>query len=267
MAVRMTFDTQEAAPEEIRDHLVEHDGKFVFEAEPTGDVAGLKSALVKERTARAELEKQMAAFKGVDPDEYRKLRGEREKAKLQKLSEEGDVDALVKERVKRAQEAWDAEKAELARTLTEQNAHLDRLLIDNEVVRILEAPTSRIRAKEGALDDIMLNLRRQDAGWKLQRVKGDVVVTDENGTVQYGKDPSKPLGIADLLGDLAAAKPHLFVQSSGAGISNERAGGRPPRKKISEMSGFEKSALMKEVGEEEFGRLILAEQKQLRAVK
>ncbi len=73
MPVNLTFDSQDAIPEGLRDHAVEKDGKYVFEAETAVEVGNLKGTLRKEREARTRFEaaaKKAERFKSVmDADE------------------------------------------------------------------------------------------------------------------------------------------------------------------------------------------------------
>src|SRR5262249_10147762 len=90
MPIKQTFEKKEDAPEWMRESLLEQDGKFVFEAELPHETAGLKSALEKERKAKAEFEKSLKGFEGIDPEEARRLKVEAEKLEADKLKQKGD---------------------------------------------------------------------------------------------------------------------------------------------------------------------------------
>ena len=49
MPIPFTFDSRDAAPEAIREHLAERDGKFVFDAEPASALATVNGKLTKLR--------------------------------------------------------------------------------------------------------------------------------------------------------------------------------------------------------------------------
>lgn len=259
MAVAVEYESREAAPEGLRAHLVEKEGKFVFEGESLGEIKNLKSALQKEREAREQYERKLAGLRDIDPDEYKRLRAEAEAAKDKKLIDEGKVEELLAERIARFQKEAEKERSTYQEKLSAAERQLDVLLIDNEIVRLLEGQDGKLRPAAGALEDILLNLRHGST--RLQRQGDAVIAVDAGGKPIYGKDPTRPAGVLDALGELAAKKPHLFQQSSGAGITNERGGGTPPKKKISEMSQPEKDALIAEVGADGYRAMLLAERK------
>ena len=66
--LKAVYDSKDAVPEAQRDLYVEHEGKFVLDAEGVQDVGGLKSALDRLKAERKDLMAQAEKFKGVDPD-------------------------------------------------------------------------------------------------------------------------------------------------------------------------------------------------------
>jgi hypothetical protein len=70
MAIPATIDQLDDAPEALRPYYLEtEDGRFRLDAEGVEDVAGLKSALEKERAARKALKAERDALAGaVDPE-------------------------------------------------------------------------------------------------------------------------------------------------------------------------------------------------------
>jgi len=97
MPVKQVFDKKEDAPEWVRESLLEQDGKFVFEAELPHEVKGLKSALEAERRAKADFEKSLKGFEGIDPEEARKLKAEAEKIEADKLKSKADWETREKQ--------------------------------------------------------------------------------------------------------------------------------------------------------------------------
>lgn len=69
MALPAIIDQLDEAPEALRPHYIEtEDGRFMLDAEGVEDVAGLKSALEKERAARKALKTERDALAGAaDP--------------------------------------------------------------------------------------------------------------------------------------------------------------------------------------------------------
>src|SRR5262249_30044171 len=133
MPIKQVFESKEDAPEFLRDSLLEQDGKFVFEAELPTKTAGIKSALQKERDAKAALEKSLKGYEGVDPEEARRLKTEAEKVEADKLKQKGDwetrerqlKDQLAADLGKREQhfqteqEKWRQREARLLRAIEE----------------------------------------------------------------------------------------------------------------------------------------------------
>lgn len=98
MPVKQIFDSRDSAPEWVRPALLEDgNGKFVFEAETTVEVAGLKKALDEERTNKANFEKQLASLKGIDPEEYKRLKAEADKVAADKLKNQGNWEEREKQ--------------------------------------------------------------------------------------------------------------------------------------------------------------------------
>jgi hypothetical protein len=219
MPISLQFDTPDQAPEPLRPLLAEREGRFVFEAEAPDEVRGLKSAFERLKEEQRAAKKQLDQYRDVDPEKYRALLEEQQTRAEKKLIEEGKVEELLNERIGRAKAEWDREKGELSEKIRTADEQLDRLLIDNEVVKILESPESRFRLAPGALEDVMLLARH--GGWKLARINGQVVVVDADGRTQYSaKDPQRAMSIAEWVADLAGKKPHLFQRSAGAGTTN-----------------------------------------------
>jgi len=62
MPVNLTWEKQEAIPEGLKEHAVEKDGKWVFEAETAAEVGNLKATLKKERDGRTKYESELKRF-------------------------------------------------------------------------------------------------------------------------------------------------------------------------------------------------------------
>jgi len=92
MPVEQIFEKAEDAPEFLRGHLTETNGKFVFKAELPSEVTGLKSALEAERQQKAELEKLANQFKGIDPAKAKELLANAKKAEEDAAKAKGDWD-------------------------------------------------------------------------------------------------------------------------------------------------------------------------------
>ena len=247
MAVRLEFESPDKAPEALRDVLVEVDGRFVFEAEPVQDVTTLKTALQRERDAAKKAKQELGRFKDVDPDKYQALiLAEQERADAE-LKAKGQVEELIAQRIKRAQDEWTAEKVKLEAAVQDRNAELDRLQIDGEIMKA--APAAGV---EDSAIDIVTMLARQ----VFQRRDGKVVPVDGSGNVMYGKDPSHPMTMAEWFSDLARTRPILFRRSTGSGAAQSTTAGGTPRKAVKEWTPDEKRAFVDQNGLGAWERLL-----------
>lgn len=248
MAVRLEFEKPEQAPEALRDALVEVDGHFVFEAEPVQDVTTLKTALQRQKEYTAKAKADLARFKDIDPEKYQALiQAEQERADAD-LKAKGQVDELIAQRLKRAQDEWTADKAKLEAALAERNAELDRLQIDGAIMQA--APAAGV---EDSAIDIVTMLARQ----VFQRRNGVVVPIDANGNIIPGvKDVTQPMPMSEWFADLARTRPILFRRSTGSGAAQSTTAGGAPRKPVKEWTAEEKRAFVDTNGLPSWERLL-----------
>jgi len=249
VAVRLEFDSLEKAPEALREALVEVDGRFVFEAEPVQDVTTLKTALQRERDAVKKAKQELGRFKDIDPERYAALlQAEHDRADAE-LKAKGQVDELIAQRLKRAQDEWTTEKAKLESAVQASHAELDRLQIDGAIMQA--APAAGV---EDSAIDLVTMLARQ----VFQRRDGKVVPIDQNGNIIPGiKDVTQPMTMAEWFSDLAKQRPILFRRSTGGGAaqSNATAGGTP-RKPVREWTAEEKREFVDKNGLASWERLV-----------
>lgn len=137
---------------------------------------GIHKALEDEREARKKLESQMSSLKGVDVEEYRKLKSEAEKAEEERQREAGKFDELRKkdqEKFAVALKERDDENAKL-------RGSLERTLIES-------AAKSAIAAHGG---DAELLLPHVTAATKLIEAEGQhrAVVIDPKGEPRLAPD-------------------------------------------------------------------------------
>ncbi len=95
MAIKAIIDDLEEVEEGLRGLYRPVDGKYrleVEEAEALVDVAGLKSALDKERKARREAEARAKQSQGIDPGQYRRLQERLARAEEEQAAREGRWD-------------------------------------------------------------------------------------------------------------------------------------------------------------------------------
>lgn len=100
MPIALTYDTADAVPESLKNHVTERDGKYVFEAEPAAEVEKTRSKYTK-------LSGDLDTLRG----KYKRYE------KLDTLGEDLDVDELLslRELKKQGKPLTPDEKAELER--------------------------------------------------------------------------------------------------------------------------------------------------------
>jgi len=151
MALKAILEKLEDAPEAVREHYTEQDGKFVLGVEAVGgyaleDVQGLKSALGSERTQRERLERDVVKFKDLDPDKARAALAELEE--LKKIDPTAEADKI-------ANTKFESAKAQLLEKHTEEIGKRDQ----------------RIAQLSGAIDGLT---RKQQATLAIAEAKGSV---------------------------------------------------------------------------------------------
>jgi len=154
--------------------------------------AGVHSALKKERENAKAAKASLAAFEGIDPDQYRKMVTEREQAEAQRQKSQGDWDA----RELKLQESFDAKlttvMGERDAALSERDAKataLDTHLRGKAAIEEIAAQGGSIKL----LEDIVLRNTKlvEDDGKQVIRV------LDTNGVPRL-KDGAK--NAADFMG-------------------------------------------------------------------
>lgn len=213
MPISFTFDTRDAAPEGVREHLAERDGKFIFEAEPASVVATANGKLTKLRTDLDAKTARLGKF-----------------AKLEELGDDLDVEDLLSLRALKAQgkPLTADEKAEIERL---HKKALDKATGDlttvNEKLKSYESELKRfklvdpIRAvaiseKVGMFPEDF-DLAWSEIGRRFQLVEEEgkkprIVVLDDDG------DPTDTK-VEDFFTKLYRQQRPKFFKGSGAGGS------------------------------------------------
>lgn len=192
------------------------DGKYYLQVE--GAVA--KSRLDEFRDKNIELSKQLETFKGVDVEEYKKLKTEVSELRAQ-LEKKGDrltdeqIDAMLQERTKSMKTEFENQIKERDEQIGIMTRQLESLVIDNAV---REAALANDVVKT-ALEDVVL---RAKTVFRLQ--DGQAVPFDKKGQMIYGKDGASPMSPAEWIKGLRTEAPHLFSKPSGSGSSGGGVG-------------------------------------------
>jgi hypothetical protein len=164
----------DGVPEGARDQYVERDGKYHLELDgdvhTDDDIAGLKSALSKERDARKTLEKKMktSTLTAEEKEELARLKKEKEDAETKRLESKGEYDKLIK----KMEEKHKKELEALNGNLSEEKSRTTRLVVKD---KIRAAAIASGVLKENIEDVITLTSNRF-------RLDGDdIVVLDDEG--------------------------------------------------------------------------------------
>lgn len=226
MPIEQIFETKEDAPEFLRPALLEKDGKFIFSAETAQEVGGLKKALEAERKQRAEAEKTLKQFDGVDPEQYAQLMKSQEEAAAQKARDTGDWAA--REAQLKQQLAADLQKREAHYTAEVQGREarlslmqraLNDALINSEAV-------AAITAAKGVPELLLPHVLRQT-----QIIEDDgrfmVQVLDPQGQPRIADIKGTPFTIRHLIEEMKADP--IFgraFEATGAGGSGAQNGNK-----------------------------------------
>ncbi len=207
MSLKFSVDTLDGVPAEFHSLYAEKDGKFTLQVDGAVPKARLDEFRNSNVTLKQQNEALAAQFDGIDPEVARDLISRAQKEKDKKLIDAGKVDELVEQRVA----AMRADNDKIMKALTAERdgakTQLEGLLIDGA----LRDAAAKAGVRPTAIDDVLLRGRQtfKVVDGKAAAFKGDEQL--------FGKD-SQPLNVAEWVGGLSEAAPHLFEPvASGAG--------------------------------------------------
>tara|TARA_R110002051_G_scaffold22502_5_gene58174 strand:+ start:1365 stop:2132 length:768 start_codon:yes stop_codon:yes gene_type:complete len=228
MALKAVLDTIDDAPEALREHYTEQDGKFVLAVEAVGgyaleDVSGLKSALGKERTRAEKLERDVVAFKDLDPAKARTALAELEELKALDPAKEADKIANTKFEAAKAQllEKHNADLTERDGRIKTLNGAVDGLVREQRA-------TAAIAEAKGAVDLLLPHVLRFTRTVEKDG-KFSVEVIDADGNCRIGDSKGSPMTIKDLVAEMRGSE--TFGRAfdgdgqSGSGKQQDNPGG------------------------------------------
>jgi hypothetical protein len=224
MPLKGQFDKQEDAPEYLREHLVEKDGKWVVDWIVDGYVPKetLNEFRNNNRTLNREKEKLLkdleltqaqlmgieTKYKDIDPDEYKALK--EAPTDLQRQLAESEA------RLKTSLEKTYGERfaqLEAAKKESEQKLQMEK--IKSEVARV--APSLGVRSTS------MRNLQRDAV--ETFGIIDDQPVPLLKGEPRYSeKSPSRFMDVAEWIATQVTENPDYFEPSSGGGASGGLGG-------------------------------------------
>lgn len=228
MAIKAILDKLDDAPEALREHYAEKDGKFVLGVESVGgyaleDVTGLKSALGAERTSREALERQVVKFKDLDPEKARDA--------LTKLAEFEKLDPTA-EADKIANTKFEAAKTQLLEKhgseLGSRDERIGHLTKTVDVLVREQRATAAIADAKGSVDLLLPHVL---SATRTVEKDGKFIteVVDAAGNVRIGDAQGNPMTIAALVAEMRESD--RFARAfdgdgqSGSGAEHNNSGG------------------------------------------
>lgn len=253
MALKAILEKIEDAPEALREHYTEQDGKFVLAVDPVGgfaleDVGGLKTALGKERTQREKLERDVVRFKDIDPDKAREA--------LSKLQELGDLDP-TKEADRIANTKFEAAKSQLLekhnQELGQRDDRIGKLTGSLDKLVRQAAATAALAEAKGSVDLLLPHVLASTRVKETDAGEFVLEVVDPNGNVRIGNAKGEPMSIKDLVAEMRRsdtfARAFEGSGQSGSGTQpGHGAGGAGAKKKSDFKSEKERADFVEKNG-------------------
>lgn len=198
------FDSQEAFDAAVAERLA---------AETDGLKKSQRELLAEAKAAKAKL----AAYDGVDPEEFKKLKTAAEEAERNKLTAAGDFKSLEAQLVTKYEGLIEKERTEKSRYATAMETHLIDAAIATELAKHSDTPRL-----------LMPHMKTQV---KVMEQDGQFVarVVDAAGNVRIGKGQgASPMSIAELVDEMKTSTEYApafrGTGSSGGGASRSAGG-------------------------------------------
>ena len=217
-------DTLDDIPEPLREYYVAgEDGKF----RPDGiDIEPLKRSLENAKHERNELKKVADKFKGIDLEEFARLKAEADEREHEKNEKKGEWDKLKEQLViKHKSDITEYEKRlkDEVTSRDEKNKSLrlalDTAMIDAEAARVLSTPGSK-----GSLTLLQPHIRSQVKVIE-EGSKYVARVVNDKGEIRIGDAEGKPMTIAGLVTEMRGLPEFAGAfESSGASGSGALSG-------------------------------------------
>jgi len=231
MALKASYDTQEAVPAEFKAHYVEKDGKWVVEVEgapSADDLKKVSDALAAERTAHSETANKLKPFDtiGKTPDEIKAAMVELEEAKTKLEAGGGEkfdqakYDELVDRKValqieplNRQIEALTTERDAAKTEATNTKTQLTRRDLGTELNAAATAEKMPAEAIPFFVNQALDQFEKSEADGRFLTVRKD------------GSDTLPGLTPAQMVAEAKKTMPFLWPDTTGAGIKPGEPGG------------------------------------------
>ncbi len=223
MPIELTFDTREAVPESLKDHVAEKDGKFVFAAEPASAVEETKRKYTKLSGDLDGLRKKLGKYSKFeelgdefDAEEFLSLRELKRQGKPLTADEKAELERVHQKALAKAT----AEATTAAEKLKAYESELKRYKLTDPIRAIATSEKVGMFPEDFDLAWSEIGKRfRLDEG---ENGKSKIVILDEDG------DPTD-IKIEDFFTKLYKQQRPKFFKASGSGGSgaptNQTSGG------------------------------------------
>lgn len=226
----LTKSEFEALHESVREHYAAEGEGYILDADIDAHpkVGGLKSALDKERKAKAAADKEYKTLKDtigdLDPEAARAAMLRVQELTDSKLVADGKEDEMWKARTDAMTKAHQTELAARDKRSAELESALK--LRDNELVSIkLDTSISDEMIKAGVrkehLEDVLHRVKERgidNIRWTLG--EDGKVIAKVGDEIKYGKDGVQPMPVGEGLETLRKNVPGFFEPSGGGGARN-----------------------------------------------
>ena len=195
-------------PESIRDAYEERDGRFYFtrdiEVEDLPSVAGLRSALDKEKRAARERGERLRLFDGFDPDTFDGLSGAEVKELIAKRNtpksgqDEEDTAALRQQFDRTRQQLVENHTKELAKreqATKSAESFIEKLLKTNASSMAITELKGNVRALMPHVSSATRVVRDEGGEFSVE-------VIDERGNVRHSKKTGEPMTVAEFVSEM-----------------------------------------------------------------
>ena len=250
MPIKAVVETLEDAPEALREHYTERDGKFVLGVEPAagfelGEIEPLKNALGAERGINEKMRRELERFGSVwdkdrkawthafEPDKAKAALAELED--LRKLDPASEADKI-------ANAKFESAKSQLlekhSSELQEREGRIGHLSSAVQALLIDQAATAALAEAKGAVDLLLPHVK---AHARVKEVDGrfvvEIVGTDGNGRIADSK--GTPMTIADLVAEMRGSEKfgRAFDGEGHSGSGKEHDNGQGGAVTLANMGG------------------------------
>lgn len=219
MPLPVAVESLDAIPENARGaYRQDADGKrWLLDAEDFStegeDVGALRRAHERTKAALREKERKLLDLQGVDAEEYKTLKAEREAREREEAEKKGHYDKLLAEKDKAYAKELETKESERRAAL----AAVEEYVIDAQA-------TAAIVSAKGKARLLLPLVKAQLKATKGEDGKYRVMVLDSDGEERRNPKTSAPLSIAELVAEMKA-DPDLGQAFEGSGATGGGASG------------------------------------------